>query len=60
MNIPAWNNKRLTIKSFTIFAAIAIMIMITIPSQNILINPADAETGKGTDIFRVIMTVFGV
>jgi hypothetical protein len=34
--------------------------MITIPSQYILINSADAETGKGTDIFRVIMTVFGV
>jgi hypothetical protein len=34
--------------------------MITIPSQNILINSADGETGKGTDIFRIIMTVFGV
>jgi hypothetical protein len=58
MYISAWNIRKLTTKSFTIFATIAIMI--TISSQNILVNSADAETGKGTDIFRVIMTVFGV
>jgi hypothetical protein len=34
--------------------------VIAIPSQDIFINSVDAETGKGTDIFRVIMTVFGV
>ena len=38
----------------------AIVIMIIVASQNILITSAGAETGKGTDIFRVIMTVFGV
>jgi hypothetical protein len=26
----------------------------------ITINPVQAETGKGTDVFRVIMTIFGV
>jgi hypothetical protein len=50
---------RVDIKLLTVVAVIAI-IMIAIPSQNIFINSADAETGKGTDIFRVIMTVFGV
>ena len=58
MNISAYSIKRLAAKSYAIFSAIAIMIII--PSQNILINSADAETGKGTDIFKVIMTVFGV
>jgi hypothetical protein len=50
---------RVNIKSLKVVAAIVI-IMITITSQNIFINSVDAETGKGTDIFRVIMTVFGV
>lgn len=27
---------------------------------NMTVNPAQAETGKGTDVFRVIMTIFGV
>jgi hypothetical protein len=58
MNISALNIRKLTTKSFTIFATTAIMI--TISSQNIPINSVDAETGKGTDIIRVIMTVFGV
>jgi len=40
--------------------AVITVIMITIPSQNILINSADAETGEGTDIFKVILTIFGV
>jgi hypothetical protein len=26
----------------------------------ITIDPAQAETGKGEDIFRVIMTIFGI
>ncbi len=58
MCISTWNIRRLTIRSFTIFATIAIMIAILY--QNNLTNSADAETGKGTDVFRVIMTVFGV
>lgn len=58
MNISPWNTKRPYTEFCTIFATIAVMI--TISSQYILINSADAETGKGADIFRVIMTVFGV
>jgi hypothetical protein len=38
----------------------AIAIMITVASQNTLAKSANAETGRGADIFRVIMTVFGV
>jgi hypothetical protein len=59
MDISAWNTIRVTTKSLMVVAVIAV-IMITIPSQNILINSADAETGKGTDIFKVILTIFGV
>jgi hypothetical protein len=59
MNISAWDTNRVTTKPSKVVAVIAVIIIIT-PSQNILINSADAETGKGTDIFRVIMTVFGV
>lgn len=55
MNISPWNTKRPYTEFCTIFA-----VMITISSQYILINSADAETGEGADIFRVIMTVFGV
>jgi hypothetical protein len=60
MNIPAWDTTRVTTKPSKVVAVIFAVIIIIIPSQNILINSADAETGKGTDIFRVIMTVFGV
>jgi hypothetical protein len=28
--------------------------------EAITINPVQAETGKGADVFRVIMTIFGV
>jgi hypothetical protein len=59
MNISAWNTTRVNTKPSKVVAVIAVIIII-IPSQNILINSADAETGKGTDIFKVIMTVFGV
>jgi hypothetical protein len=31
-----------------------------VASKNIFVNLAYAETGKGTDIFKVIMTIFGV
>jgi hypothetical protein len=60
MNIPAWDTTRVTTKPSKVVAVIFAVIIIIIPSQNILINSADAETGKGTDIFKVIMTVFGV
>ena len=34
--------------------------MAIVASQSIHINLAYAETGKGTDIFKVILTVFGI
>lgn len=58
MNILAGDTKRVATKPLTILAAIAIMI--TVASQYTLVKLVDAEIGKGTDIFRVIMTVFGV
>ena len=59
MNISAWDTNRVATKPLKYNALVAVIILIT-SSQSILINSADAETGKGTDIFRVIMTVFGV
>jgi hypothetical protein len=59
MNIPDRDTKRVASKALMVLTAIVIMIT-TIASQNILISSVGAETGKGTDIFRVIMTVFGV
>jgi hypothetical protein len=58
MNIPNWGTKRVATKPLMVLTAI--VIMITGASQNILVSSVDAETGQGTDIFRVIMTVFGV
>src|SRR5215207_6126743 len=58
MNILAWTTKRVTTN--TLLVLDAIVIVITVASQNILINLANAETGKGTDVFKVIMTIFGV
>ena len=56
MSTLNWNKKRVVTKLSMVLTAI--VIMITVSSQNIL--TISAETGKGTDIFRVIMTVFGV
>jgi hypothetical protein len=58
MNIPNWDTKRVATKPLMVL--IAIVLMISVASQNILVSSVDAETGQGTDIFRVIMTVFGV
>jgi hypothetical protein len=58
MNILAGDTKSVASKPLMVLAAIAIMA--TVASQNTLVKLADAETGKGADIFRVIMTVFGV
>jgi hypothetical protein len=52
------DTKRTATKPLMVFTVI--VIMITVASQNILIGSVGAETGEGTDIFRVIMTVFGV
>jgi hypothetical protein len=59
MNILAGDTTRVATKPLMVLVA-AIAIMITVVSQNTLIKSADAETGKGADIFRVIMSVFGV
>src|ERR671919_864227 len=59
MNISDWDSSRITIKPLMAVAIIAIM-MVTVASQNVLVNLVHAETGRGTDIFRVIMTMFGV
>ena len=59
MNILAWTTKRVTTNTLLVLAAIVI-IEITLVSQSILINLAGAETGKGTDIFKVIVSIFGV
>src|SRR5215216_5052361 len=58
MNILACTTKRVTTNTLSVIAAI--VIVITITSQNILINLANAETGKGTDVFKVIVSIFGV
>jgi hypothetical protein len=59
MDISTQENKMTIIIPSTIIAVIAIMVM-TVVSQNIFVNLAHAETGKGTDIFKVILTIFGV
>jgi hypothetical protein len=46
------------LKSLVISAAIILLTIVV--SQNILVNMISAETGKGTDIFKVILTIFGV
>jgi hypothetical protein len=37
-----------------------VIFLAIIASQSIHINLAYAETGKGADVFKVILTVFGV
>jgi hypothetical protein len=59
MNILAGDTTRVATKPLMVLVA-AIAIIITVLSQNTLIKSEDAETGKGADIFRVIMSVFGV
>lgn len=39
---------------------IVFIFLVIIASQSILTNLAYAETGKGADVFKVILTVFGV
>ncbi|HEY9385569.1 MAG TPA: hypothetical protein VIP70_00890 [Nitrososphaeraceae archaeon] len=43
-------------------AASLLLIGLTVAtlSTGIMITPIQAETGKGTDVFKVIMTIFGV
>ncbi|HKG89681.1 MAG TPA: hypothetical protein VKA95_15275 [Nitrososphaeraceae archaeon] len=58
MNILAWTTKRVITNILLVLAVI--IIEITLISQNILINLTNAETGKGTDVFKVIVSIFGV
>jgi hypothetical protein len=55
----SWNNESVSTKPIVVPIAI-VMLTIAIISQNVSINLAYAETGTGTDIFKVIMSVFGV
>jgi hypothetical protein len=63
MHIVSWNNSRNIGRVFTKPAVVLIAIIlltIAVILQNVSINLAYAETGTGTDIFKVIMSVFGV
>jgi hypothetical protein len=42
-----------------LFSAVIVMILLTF-AATFKINPIQAETGKGKDVFKVIMTIFGV
>jgi len=57
LNILASATKRVSTKILLVIIVISIEIT---TSQGILIKLANAETGKGADIFKVIMTIFGV
>jgi hypothetical protein len=46
--------------TIAIFAFIIVAILISNILVFITVNPIQAETGKGEDIFKVIMTVFGL
>ena len=63
MHKVSWNisldNESVSTKPIVVPIAI-VMLTIAIISQNVSINLAYAETGTGTDIFKVIMSVFGV
>jgi hypothetical protein len=55
----SWNIESVSIYRIAVLIAI-VLLTITIISQYVSINLAYAETGTGTDIFKVIMSVFGV
>ncbi|HKG30047.1 MAG TPA: hypothetical protein VKA91_02150, partial [Nitrososphaeraceae archaeon] len=59
MSILAQLKKRRTIKLSVVFAAVIYLVIIASQSVSI-VNRAYAETGKGEDIFKVILTIFGV
>ena len=42
-----------------LFPAVVVMILVTF-AATFKINPIQAETGKGKDVFKIIMTIFGV
>jgi hypothetical protein len=47
-------------KSFARLNLLLVLALTSVFVSVITTNPAQAETGKGTDVFRVIMTIFGV
>ena len=47
-------------KSFAALYLLLVLVLTSLFASVIATNPAQAETGKGDDIFRVIMTIFGV
>jgi hypothetical protein len=47
-------------KSRTAASLLLIGLTLTILLAGIMINPVQAETGKGKDVFTVLMTIFGV
>jgi hypothetical protein len=49
-----------TMTSKILMFGLMLTLSISIANLTIGTNPIKAETGKGTDIFKVIMTVFGV
>jgi hypothetical protein len=63
MRIVSWNNSW-NIESVStkpiVVPIVIVLLTIAIILQNVSINLAYAETGTGTDIFKVIMSVFGV
>jgi len=51
--------KILVAKEPLVVIIFAIVILTILSSQNILVSLAYAETGKGTDVFKVVMSIFG-
>lgn len=47
-------------KSFAALYLLLVLVLTSLFASVIATIPAQAETGKGTDVFRVIMTIFGV
>jgi hypothetical protein len=55
----SWNIESISTKPVVVLI-VNVLLTIAIISQNVSIDLAYAETGTGTDIFKVIMSVFGV
>lgn len=47
-------------KSIAALYLLLVLVLTSLFASVIATIPAQAETGKGTDVFRVIMTIFGV
>jgi hypothetical protein len=60
MNIDTTMNYLKATKIVFIISIIAGLLTTTTTTTTTTINPVQAESGKGADIFKVIMTIFGV